>query len=123
MNDRTSHASSEGQQANLSLNDIGTALRDLGEFMVIRTDGDSVSPWVATVRGAEIGGDGMLTGLMDSGATPEEAIRNLWGIATGVPSDRYILARATSRPMRRKLRWSGFMWRDVTAEAVNHAGA
>ena len=90
------------------------ALSALGwsDFEVkIRAAGD----WYATCAG-EIRSGHVLKSLMGGGATPEDAIEDLWKQATTIPAGEYIVTRAFENG-RAAFRWNGFMWEPV-AEKV-----
>lgn len=69
--------------------------------------------WYVSLRGVEIGGNGMLAGVGGDGKTPDEAISDAWNKVTAVEPPLFLVINATNELTRRHLRWNGFMWQDV----------
>lgn len=69
--------------------------------------------WYVNAR-MDLGGNGLLEGKYGNGATPEEAVENHWKIYTMLPPDRYVVVNGNFDGNRR-LRWNGYMWREVDA--------
>ena len=64
---------------------------------------------------AEIGGNGMLCGVISSKATPQDAVEDVWREVSELPTGRYLVMNAHGSN-RRAVRWNGYMWADVEEE-------
>lgn len=90
------------------------ALKVLGEAALhMRQPGD----WHVTVKGVEIGGNGLLESAGGNGGTPEQAVDDAFMRLTRLPQGRHIVCRAYG-PDRMAYRWEGFMWVPVKEEGV-----
>jgi len=69
--------------------------------------------WHASLDFVEIGGDGVLTHPFGDGATPAQAIEDLWRqVVTELPAEKYIYATDSAR--RCHFRWHSDRWCDAT---------
>lgn len=77
--------------------------------LYMRKPGD----WYVLASGIEVGDGHMLGSCSGDGASPEEAVLNLWHRCVDElpPSKFLVLGAMTER--RREVRWNGFMWKDV----------
>ena len=85
------------------------AMRSLvGHFSIcirMRKPGD----WYVNATGRNIAGQGFTRGTCGDGVTPQEAIEDDWRqYVDALPEGQYIAVGD------RKVRWNGFMWKDVT---------
>lgn len=85
-----------------ALNAIGRC----GVYMRARDD------WYVHQAGVEIGGNGLLSSVSVSGATPINAIEKYWAKLTNLDPGLHVVIGAM-REDRRAVRWNGFMWDDV----------
>jgi hypothetical protein len=72
----------------------------------------SIGDWYVSLRGVEIGGDGMLRSPASRASTPEAAVVDAWLSMTNLTQGQYLVLNAML-PTRRAVRWNGFMWVDV----------
>lgn len=83
----------------------------VGDFaisLMMREPGD----WYVSVRGRDVGGDGVLVDAYGNGRTPEEAVNADWRcLVEELPPDKFIVVQRQGEP-RRHVRWNGYMWQE-----------
>lgn len=85
------------------------ALKALAEVTLnMRKPGD----WYACMH-AELKGDGVLTSSAGDGASPAQAVEDLW--EQYAEADVVVVLNAMDAQARREVRWNGFMWEDAHA--------
>lgn len=66
--------------------------------------------WYVQHSGVERKEGSCLSGSLQNGDTPEEAIEQCWKWAT---NPDYYLVKDAYKPERRAVKWNGFMWEDT----------
>lgn len=67
--------------------------------------------WCVSMDGVEVKKGAFLHGVQGRGATPEEAVNNLWCMLV----DSLVVMNAYSSK-RREYRWNGFVWKQLHAD-------
>jgi hypothetical protein len=86
------------------------ALDTLGNIEIkMRRPGD----WFCAQSGVSVADGHFLYGGCGNGATPQEAIEDLWRyLVDDLLANRYVAIGGMD--ITRRVRWNGFMWQDVT---------